>query len=73
MFIENPAASADIVNVNGYILDGRVHAHIVFADPDKAFGGHLEPRTRVFTFAIVTLGVLPADLDLSRFDDKTYR
>lgn len=73
MFIENPAASADIVNVNGYVLSGRVHAHIIFADPDKAFGGHLEARTRVFTFAIVTLGVLPASLDLSRFDDKTFR
>lgn len=73
MFIENPNASADIVSLNGLVLGGKVHAHIVFADPDKAFGGHLEERTRVFTFAIVTLGVLPANLDMSRFDDKTYR
>lgn len=73
MFIENPSASADIVNINGYVLGGKVHAHITFADPDKAFGGHLEPRTRAFTFAILTLGVLPASLDISRFDDKTYR
>jgi predicted DNA-binding protein with PD1-like motif len=72
-FIENPAVSADIVNVGGYVLNGKVHCHLTFADPDKAFGGHLEPRTKVFTFAILTLGVLPAALDLSRFDDKNWR
>ena len=37
------------------------------------FGGHLEPGTNVFTFAVVTLGVLPDNLDLSRLDDKDYR
>jgi hypothetical protein len=40
---------------------------------DKAFGGHLEPGMNVFTFAIVTVGVLSDDTDLSRIDDKTYR
>ena len=39
----------------------------------KAFGGHLEPGTRVFTFAVVTLGVLPDGLDLAKLDDKDYR
>lgn len=73
MYIENPRASLDILNVTGYVLDGRIHAHIAFADEDKALGGHLEARTRVFTFAIITLGVLPASADLSRFDDKTWR
>jgi hypothetical protein len=43
------------------------------ADEDHAFAGHLEPGTEVFTFAIVTLGVLPDDLDLSKLADKTYR
>jgi predicted DNA-binding protein with PD1-like motif len=73
MYVEDPAASADIVNLSGYVLNGRLHAHITFADADKAYGGHLEARTRVFTFAIVTLGVLPDGLDISRFDDKTLR
>jgi predicted DNA-binding protein with PD1-like motif len=73
MFVENPEASADITGMNGYVLNGKVHAHITFSDADRAFGGHLEPRTRVFTFAIVTLGVLPDHLDLTRFDDKTWR
>jgi hypothetical protein len=43
------------------------------ANPDKAFGGHLEPGTEVFTFAVVTIGVLNDKADLSRVDDKTYR
>ena len=58
---------------NGYILDGVVHAHITFANPQKAMGGHLEPGTRVFTFAIVTLGVLDDTTSLKRFDDKDWR
>jgi hypothetical protein len=43
------------------------------ANPDKAFGGHLEPGTTVFTFAIVTIGVLNDAAELSRIDDKAYR
>jgi predicted DNA-binding protein with PD1-like motif len=73
LYQENPTDSADIVNINGLVLNGKVHAHITFAGEDKAFGGHLEARTRVFTFAIVTLGVLPDGIDISRFDDKTWR
>jgi len=73
LIIENPALSADIANLSGYVLNGKIHAHITFADPDKAFGGHLEAGTRVFTFAVVTLGVLPDDIDVSRFDDKNWR
>ena len=73
VYVENPKASADVANVSGYVLKGKIHAHLTFADPDKAYGGHLEPGTKVFTFAIITLGVLPDSLDLSRFDDKTFR
>ena len=70
-FVQDPSAPADIVSMNGYVIDGRVHAHLTMANPDRAFGGHLEPGTNVFTFAIVTLGVF--DGDLSRIDDKNYR
>jgi predicted DNA-binding protein with PD1-like motif len=73
VFIKNTNAPADISGMNGYIIDGRVHAHITFADPDKSFGGHLEPGTEVFTFAIVTIGVFKDGIDLSRIDDKNYR
>ena len=46
---------------------------MTLADADKAFGGHLEKGTEVFTFAIVTIGVLNDRADLSRVDDKNYR
>ncbi len=71
MFVKDPTAPADLIGMNGYIIDGAIHAHMTLANPDKAFGGHLEPGTNVFTFAIVTLGVLSDDVDLSRIDDKT--
>lgn len=73
IFVKDTTAPADIVSMNGYVINGRVHAHITLTDADEAFGGHLEPGTSVFTFAIVTLGVFKDGIDLSRVDDKTYR
>ena len=73
LHIRNPEAPADIAGMNGYVIDGRVHAHITFANGDKAFGGHLEPGTTVFTFAMVTVGVMAEGADFSHLDDKTYR
>jgi predicted DNA-binding protein with PD1-like motif len=72
-FEKNPTAPADLVSMNGYVINGRVHAHMTLATPDKAIGGHLEPGTSVFTFAIVTLGVLNDSVDFTHLDDKTYR
>jgi predicted DNA-binding protein with PD1-like motif len=73
VFVKDPTAPADIVSMNGYVLNGRVHPHITLSTGDHAFGGHLEPGTSVFTFAIVTLGVFNDDADFSRLDDQTYR
>ncbi len=73
MFVKDPNGPADLIAMNGYVINGKVHAHVTLARPDNAFGGHLEPGTTVFTFAIVTLGVLNPEADLSRVDDKTYR
>jgi predicted DNA-binding protein with PD1-like motif len=73
MFVKDPTAPADLISMNGYIINGKIHAHMTLATPDKAFGGHLEPGNKVFTFAIVTIGVLNDAADLSRIDDKTYR
>ena len=73
MYTKDPTSPADIVSMNGYVIDGRIHAHMTMTNEEKAFGGHLEPGTNVFTFAIVTLGVFGEDVDLSRVDDKTYR
>jgi predicted DNA-binding protein with PD1-like motif len=71
-FEKNPTQPADLVSMNGYIINGRVHAHITLSTPDKAIAGHLEPGTTVFTFAVISIGVMN-DTDLSRIDDKTYR
>ena len=73
IYTKDPTAPADLLSINGYVVDGRVHAHITLADPEKAFGGHLEAGTEVFTFAVVTVGVLAGGVDLKRVDDKTYR
>jgi predicted DNA-binding protein with PD1-like motif len=73
MFVKNPTEPADILGMSGFIANGIIHPHITLATPDKAFGGHLEPGTNVFTFAVVTLGVLKDGADLSRLDDKSYR
>ena len=71
--VEDPEAPADLVSMNGYVIDGRVHAHMTLANADKAFGGHLEPGTIVFTYAIVTVGVLDDGVSFRRLDDKSYR
>ena len=73
VFLKDPTAPADLVSMSGYVMDGRIHAHVSLASDDKAFGGHLEPGTEVFTFAIVTLGVFRDGIDLSKLDDKNYR
>jgi predicted DNA-binding protein with PD1-like motif len=72
-FVQDPTAPADIIGMSGMVMNGRVHPHITLANGDKAFGGHLEPETTVFTFAVVTLGVLDDSMDMSRFDDASYR
>jgi hypothetical protein len=70
---KDPNAPADIISMNGYVIGGKVHAHMTMATPDKAFGGHLHADTKVFTFAIITVGVLPDSLDLSKLDQTNYR
>jgi len=63
----------DLVSVNGYIFNGKVHTHINISDENLALGGHLEPGTTVFTFAIITIGVLTEEVNLDRFDDKYWK
>ncbi len=73
IFVKDPTAPADLVSMNGYVIDGRIHAHVTLARDDKSWGGHLEPGSEVFTFAVVTLGVFRDGVDLSKVDDKNYR
>lgn len=63
----------DLTAVNGYVIGGRVHAHLTISNDKQALAGHLEPGTRAFTFVLVTLGVFGADVDLARLDDKNWR
>lgn len=63
----------DIVAMTGYVFGGRIHAHITFTTQHSALGGHLEPGCEALTFAIITLGVLPADIDISGLDRQEPR
>jgi predicted DNA-binding protein with PD1-like motif len=63
----------DILNIGGYVFNGRVHAHITLCDLKKTIGGHLEPETIVYTFAIITIGVLPDSEKLENFDNWRWR
>jgi predicted DNA-binding protein with PD1-like motif len=71
---EYPKASVamDLVSVQGYIMDGRVHAHIALSDENSMVGGHLEPGTIALTFFIITVGVLPGNLDLTNLDNYKF-
>ena len=72
---EDPAAAVpmDLTSVQGYIIDGRVHAHMTLSDENSMVGGHIEPGTKAFTFFIFTVGVLPDDLVLGELDSPTYK
>jgi predicted DNA-binding protein with PD1-like motif len=73
VFTADPKAPADLIGVNGLIVNGVIHAHVMMAIGEKAqsYAGHLEKGSEVLTFAIITVGVL--DKDLGRVDDATYR
>ena len=67
---EYPKASVamDLTSVQGYVLNGRIHAHMTLSDENSVVGGHIEPGTKALTFFVLTLGVLPDDLVLSDYD-----
>ncbi len=71
---EFPKASVakDLIAVQGYIFNGRVHAHITLSDENSVIGGHLEPGTKALTFFILTIGVLPDDLEIENFDNYRH-
>jgi len=73
VFTKDPNMPADLIGMNGLIVGGKIHAHIMMGIGDKAlaYAGHLEPGSEVLTYAIVTVGVL--DKPLGRVDDATYR
>lgn len=62
------SVAMDLVSLQGYIFNGRVHAHIALSDENSVIGGHLEPGTKALTFFILTVGVLPDELEIENFD-----
>ena len=71
-FEKNPTQPADLVSMNGYVIDGRIHAHMTLATPSRVIAGHVEEGNEVYTYAIVTIGVMNGT-NLEKIDDKTYR
>ena len=57
---EFPKASVakDLIAVQGYIFDGRVHAHITLSDENSVIGGHLEPGTKAPPVRLIDMAVL---------------
>ncbi len=57
----------DVCSMQGFIAEGRVHAHVTFSDERNAFGGHLEEGCIALTFAIIAIGTL-GDVDIEQWD-----
>ncbi|MFO7956405.1 MAG: DNA-binding protein [Candidatus Brocadiia bacterium] len=57
VFFRHEDEPFDVVSMQGYVMDGRVHAHISFARAEDGaqIGGHLEEGCPVLTFCIVTV------------------
>jgi predicted DNA-binding protein with PD1-like motif len=70
---EYPKASVamDLVSVQGYVLNSKIHAHVILSDENSAIGGHLEKGTKALTFFVITIGVLPENANIEGFD--SYR
>jgi len=64
---------SDVLALSGHLQRIVVLRFKTLANADKAFGGHLEPDTKVFTFAVVILGVLDDGINLTKSDDWTFR
>jgi len=57
----------DIVTCSGFVMNGRVHAHLAIADRNRVIGGHLEEGTKVLNIAMIT--VMEVDeVDLTDMD-----
>jgi predicted DNA-binding protein with PD1-like motif len=57
----------EIASLQGYVMDGEIHAHVVLSNDEKALGGHLERGCEVLAFAIVTIAEL-SGVDLAGLD-----
>lgn len=62
-------APFDIGSAQGYVINGRLHCHVVLGDKKMTVAGHLEPGNKVFTFAAITIGILAEGTKLEGIDD----
>jgi predicted DNA-binding protein with PD1-like motif len=57
VYFRFPDEPFDVVGMQGYVMGGRVHAHISLARATDAsqIGGHLEEGCGVLTFCVITV------------------
>jgi predicted DNA-binding protein with PD1-like motif len=49
----------DVDAANGFVIDGKLHVHMVVSNDRHTYGGHLEPGTVALTFCTVTIAETP--------------
>jgi len=64
--IEDPI---EMASLQGLILDGQPHFHVVLSDLKRAYAGHLEPGCEVQYLAEITIMEV-ADMNLTRKPDE---
>ena len=45
----------ELCAVQGLVIDGEPHLHAAFCDPEKSYGGHMEPGCKVQYLAEISL------------------
>ena len=64
--LENPI---ELASLQGFVLDGHPHFHIVVSDLEQTYTGHLEPGTTVLYLAEISLLELK-NANLARVKDE---
>lgn len=59
----------ELASLQGVVLDGKAHFHMVVSDVEQAYTGHLEPGTEVLYLGEVSL-VEIKDVSLCRVKDE---
>jgi len=59
----------ELSSIDGMVVNGEPHLHMVFSDLEKTFSGHLEPKTEVCYLAELAFGEVKG-LALQRVADE---
>ena len=60
----------ELASLQGFVLDGKAHFHMVVSDVDQAYSGHLEPGTTVLYLGEVSLVELKGVSLCRRLDEN---